>query len=42
MLINSSVRLLEYLAEVEFKKERSECCMGHPHGYRVTLDDSGT
>lgn len=42
MLISSSVRLLECLAEVEFKKERPECCMGHSRGYRVTLDDRGT
>lgn len=41
MLINFSVRLLEYLVEVEFKKERPECCMPHPYGRRVTLDDSG-
>lgn len=36
MLTNSSVRLLEYLAEEEFKKEGPECYMGHPHGCRVT------
>lgn len=40
--VGCSVRLLEYLAEVEFKKERPVCCMGHPRAYRVTLDDKGT
>lgn len=42
VLINSSVWLLVCLAEVEVKKERPGCCMDHPHGYKVNLDDGGT
>lgn len=42
VLISSSVRLLECLAEMLAKKERPECWMGRPHGYKITLDDSGT
>ena len=40
--INSSVWLLECLAEVEDKKEKLEGCVNRPHGYKVTLDDGRT